>query len=304
MLNNNYEDIKIKLEEFANKYLDDKIGVLKLLDTLHETSNKVNDAQKIELLAASIAYIYLKQQKLNGRGGITTKDVGAFFKVKPATISGKVMDIEFYLNGGKVNTRSHKPYAFYDTDRYEVNQMYWDFLDNKEKDVEKNIKTLKKIIKKDPNFFDSYISLHEYYYANNDLENAAKILNIGYAKALGLVLNNGRFPDELEWGYIENRHIIRMIFNFGMFLWEIEEKEDALGVFMQLLKSNINDNIGARYAIVAMLEGFESMGEYEEKFMSSSGFGLDAMAIEEWFDKASKKHKKVIGWWFDEVEDE
>lgn len=69
---------------------------------------------------------------------------------------------------------------------------------------------------------------------------------------------------------------------------------------MQLLKSNVNDNIGARYAIVAMLEGFESMGEYEEKFMS--GFGLDAMAVEEWFNEASKKHKKVIGWWFDEVE--
>jgi tetratricopeptide (TPR) repeat protein len=304
MLNNNYEDIKIKLEAFANKYLDDKIGLLELLDTLHENSHKVNDAQKIELLAASIAYIYLKQHKLNGRGGITTKDVGAFFDVKPVTISGKVMDIEFYLNGGKINIRSHESYAFYDTDRYEVNQMYWDFLDSNEKNVEKNIKTLKKIIKKDSNFFDSYISLYEYYYANNDLENAAKILNSGYDKAIKLVLNNDRFPDELEWGYIENRHIIRMIFHFGMFLWEIEEQKEALGIFMQLLKSNINDNIGARYAIVAMLEGFESMGEYEEKFMSSSGFGLDAMAIEKWFNEASKNHKEVIGWWFDEVEDE
>ena len=303
MLNSNYENIKIKLEEFADKYLDDKMGVLELLDTLHENTKKVNDAQKIELLAASIAYIYLKQQKLNGRGGITSKDVGIFFNVKSAAITGKVMDIEFYLNGGKINIRSHEPYAFYDTDRYEVNQMYWDFLDAKDDNVEKNIKTLKKIIKKDPNFFDAYISLHEYYYANNDFENAVKILKSGYAKALKLVLNNGRFPDELEWGYIENRHIIRMIFHFGMFLWEIKEQKDALAVFMQLLKSNINDNIGARYAIIAMLEGFESMGEYEEKFMSS-GFGLDAMAVEEWFTKASKKHKEVIGWWFDEVEDE
>lgn len=300
MLNNNYEDVKIKLEEFATKYLDDKRELLKLLDTLHENSHKVKDSKKIELLAASIAYIYLKQQKLNGRGGITTKDVGAFFGVKPASISGKVMDIEFYLNGEKIDIRSHESYAFYDTDRYKVNQMYWDFLNSKDKDSSKNIKSLKKIIKKDPYFFDSYISLHEYYYANNDLENAAKILNTGYGKAMDLVLKNGRFPDELEWGYIENRHIIRMIFHFGMFLWEIEEKEDALEVFMQLLKSNVNDNIGARYAIVAMLEGFESMGEYEEKFMS--GFGLDAMAVEEWFNEASKKHKKVIGWWFDEVE--
>ncbi len=304
MLNNNYEDIKIKLEAFANKYLDDKIGVLKLLDILHENSEKVNDAQKIELLAASIAYIYLKQHKLNGRGGITSKDVGAFFNVKPATISGKVMDIEFYLNGGKVNIRPHETYAFYDKDRYEVNQMYWDFLDSGEEDVEKNINTLKKIIEKDPDFFDPYITLHDYYYANNDLENASIILNQGYERVLRLVVNNNRFPDELEWGYIENRHIIRMIFQFGMFLWEIEEKEEALEIFTLLLKSNINDNIGARYAIVAMLEGFESMGEYEEKFMSSNGFGLDAMAVEEWFNEASKKHKKVIGWWFDEVEDE
>ncbi|MEA3492729.1 MAG: hypothetical protein U9R27_12635 [Campylobacterota bacterium] len=305
MLNNNYKDIKIELEEFANKYLEDKLDVLKLLDTLNENSHKVTDAQNMKLLAATIAYIYVKQQKLNGRGGITAKMVGEFFNVKATAISGKMMDIEFYLNGQKISVRSHESYAFYDTDRYEVNQMYWDFLDSKiSEESDKSIKTLKKIIKKDPNFFDPYITLHEYYYANKDFGDAAKILNRGYGKAMDLVLNNGRFPDELEWGYIENRHVIRMISQFGMFLWEIEDKEEALEVFMQLLKSNINDNIGARYAIVAMLEGFESMAHYEQKFMGSHGFGLDAMAVEEWFSEASKKHKEVIGWWFEEVEDE
>ena len=101
---------------------------------------------------------------------------------------------------------------------------------------------------------------------------------------------------------MENRHIIRMIFQYAMLVWEIGEKEEALRIFQQLLGSNHNDNIGARYAIVALLEGMPSMQAYEDKFMSKDGY-MDAREVEEWFDKASKKHMSEIGWWF-ELEDE
>lgn len=58
---------------------------------------------------------------------------------------------------------------------------------------------------------------------------------------------------------------------------------------MELLKSNHNDNIGARYSIVAILEGFDSQEEYEEQFASGNGMTLEYMAQEEWFEKSALK---------------
>lgn len=115
----------------------------------------------------------------------------------------------------------------------------------------------------------------------------------GFKKGIDLIDNNGRFSDELPWGYMENRHILRMIFNSGMFIWENEDKEIALNIFMELLKSNHNDNIGARYSIVAILEGFNSQEEYEEQFERENGM-LSYEVVEEWFYKSIQKHKDVI----------
>jgi len=91
-----------------------------------------------------------------------------------------------------------------------------------------------------------------------------------------------------------------MIFNFAIFIWaNDDDKEIALNIFMELLKSNPNDNIGARYSIVAILEGFESQDELEEKFETKDGMGMDGMALERWFNKAAQKHMDIVGWWFE-----
>lgn len=160
------------------------------------------------------------------------------------------------------------------------------------------------MIKKDANYFDPYITLHEYYLMDSDFKNAIKIIEKGFQRAINLIDNNGKFPDKLPWGFIENRHIIRMIFNFAIFVWINEDKDIAINIFMELLKSNHNDNIGARYSIVAILEGFSSQEEYEEQFESENGMGLEYEALEKWFDKSVKKHKSVIGWWLDLDEDD
>ena len=68
---------------------------------------------------------------------------------------------------------------------------------------------------------------------------------------------------------------------------------------MRVLKSNPNDNIGARYSIVAILEGFNSQEEYEEQFESKNGMGLEYEALEKWFYKSAQKHMDIIGWWFE-----
>lgn len=64
---------------------------------------------------------------------------------------------------------------------------------------------------------------------------------------------------------------------------------------------NINDNIGARYAMMALLEGFKNNYEFEEIFLSKTGLGLDAFIMEEWFERAIEKHKDRIEWWLKEL---
>lgn len=300
-MTNNYKTIEHQLRKYSFEFLKVSQEPLNMFETLNETNPQmIIDAQKPNLLAAAIIYTYLKRNSLNGRGGITAKAVGEYFRVKPTAITQKTFDVEFRLYGMKDRLSKDEKYEFIDRDRFEVNELYWEFLESPEADdVKKSIKALKSMIKKDANFFDPYITLHEYYLMDRDFKNAIKIIEQGFKRAIDLIDNNGRFPDELPWGFMENRHIIRMIFNFAMFIWANDDKELALKMFMELLKSNHNDNIGARYSIVAILEGFNSQEEYEEQFESKDGMGLEYEALEGWFYKSAEKHKDVIGWWLD-----
>ena len=307
-MTDNYKTIEHQLRKYSFEFLKVSDIPLVMLSELYEIYPQIiENAQKPNLLAAAIIYIFLKNNNMNGRGGITAKDVGKYFEVKPAAISSKASDVEFWLyDNHEYNLQSdNEEHEFIDKDRFKVNELYWEFIESAEADdVKKSIKILKSIIKKDANYFDPYITLHKYYLMDGDFKNAIKTIEDGFQKAIDLIDKNGRFPDELPWGFMENRHIIRMIFNFGMFIWENDEdKEIALNIFMELLKSNHNDNIGARYSIVAILEGFTSQEEYEEQFESESGHGLEYTKLEEWFYKSAQKYKDVIGWWLELEED-
>lgn len=119
-----------------------------------------------------------KQNNLNGRGGITAKDLGEYFGVKAPAISQKTFDVEFRLYGIKYHLKEDEEYEFMDRDRFEVNELYWEFLESPEADdVKKSIKALKDIIKKDANYFDPNITLHEYYLTGKDFEKAVKSWN-------------------------------------------------------------------------------------------------------------------------------
>jgi tetratricopeptide (TPR) repeat protein len=300
-MTDNYKIIEHQLRKYSFEFLKVSEEPLNMLQTLNENNPQmIIDAQKPNLLAASIIYIYLKRNSLNGRGGITAKDLGKYFDVKASAISQKTFDVEFWLKGIKVPLKEGEVYEYIDKDRFEVHELYFEFLESSEvDDIKKSIKVLKSIIKKDPNFFDPYITLNEYYLMDGDFEKAIDIMEKGFQRAIDLIDRNGKFPDELLWGFMENRHIIRMIFNFGMFVWANEDKDIALNIFMELLKSNHNDNIGARYSIAAILDGFDSQEDYEEQFESENGMGLEYEALEKWFYKAAQKHKEVLGWWID-----
>ena len=301
-MNDNYKTIEHQLRKYSFEFVKVSPEPLNILEKIHNSNPQmIEDAKKPNLLGAAIVYVYLKRNNLNGRGGITAKSVGEYFGVKAPAISQKVFYVENELYAIARYEQKSEPYEFIDEDRFEVNEMYFDFLESPiQNDIKKSIKALKAMIKKDKNFFDLYITLYEYYLMDRDFKNAIKIMEQGFQRAIDLIDKDGKFPDVLNWGFVENRHIIRMIFNFAMFIWaNDDDKEIALNIFMELLKSNPNDNIGARYSIVAILEGFESQDALEDKFESKDGMGMDIMALERWFNKAAQKHMDVIGWWFE-----
>ena len=294
---NNYKTIEHQLRKYSFEFLKVSPEPLNMLEKIQNSNPQmIEEAQKPHLLGAAIVYVYLKRNNLNGRGGITAKSVGEYFGVKAPAISQKAFYVENALYGMERYEQTNEPYEFIDRDRFEVNEMYFDFLESPvQNDIKKSIKALKAMIKKDKNFFDPYITLYEYYLMERDFKNAIKIMEQGFQRAIDLIDKDGKFPDILNWGFVENRHIIRMIFNFAMFIWaNDDDKEIALNIFMELLKSNPNDNIGARYSIVAILEGFESQDALEEKFESKNGMGLEYEALERWFNKAAQKHSHIF----------
>ncbi|WP_425505068.1 hypothetical protein [Sulfurimonas indica] len=149
-----------------------------MLEKLNKNNPKmIEEAQKPHLLAAAIVYIYLKHNNLNGRGGITAKSVGEYFKVKASAISQKAFDVENRLYGMARYEKKNEPYEFIDRDRFEVSEIYFDFLESPiQNDIKKSIQVLKAMIKEDKFFFDPYITLYEYYLMDRDFKNAVKTM--------------------------------------------------------------------------------------------------------------------------------
>lgn len=287
----NYKKIKSQIEQFCSHRLEnEKEAVLERFEELSKKNKSmVQNAQKPELISAAIVYSYLREHGLNGRGGITAKELAQYFNATSNAITQKVFDVDCIVNRNAIFP--DEPYEFIDVDRFDVADDYYNFLESPEADdFKKSEKILLSFIKKDPDFFDTYTVLHEYYMEDDKTKKAFELMAKGYERAMKLILEKGKFPDVLCWGFMENRHIIRLLFNFACLLWATGKKEEALQIFTDLLKSNPNDNIGARYAIAGLLDGFNSFLELEAKFDKGDGF-LDWEKQGKWFEKCVKKHQ-------------
>lgn len=185
---------------------------------------------------------------------------------------------------------------FVDKD-HKVMGRYYDLLDE-EITPAKLKKEMKKLIEKDPDFYDSYLIVAEILKSEGKEKEARKLLYTTYEKALKRIVDkNGNFPEVVLWGWLENRHLIRTIDAWAWELWEEGKTEGALEIFRELLQSNPNDNIGARYNILAIRLGLDS--DYEKVFAIKGEPGLcDALKAADWFDKHSPKFPEEFSWWF------
>lgn len=150
--------------------------------------------------------------------------------------------------------------------------------------------TLQWLIKADKSYLDPYLYLAQIEYdSENDVEYFRLIWD-AYLKAIVMVANKtGDYPKSLPWGYLENRHIIRALCNFALLQWEQGHIRLSLEIYRKLLASNLNDDIGARYSILALLLGYSP--EYEALFLPESQlvYGLDAMKMGDWFSRHSSE---------------
>lgn len=190
--------------------------------------------------------------------------------------------------------------SFVDKDR-PVQMKYYDALDRLETASDREtIKAMEKLIKEDPDFLDSYLILHGNYQDNSKWKEADKILNEAYERAINIISDKkGNWPDVLLWGFMENRHIIRTIFNKGVILWDNGKTDEALEIFRKLLKSNPNDNVGVRDFILAIRMDM-SFEKYEERF--NKGGYYDSESIE-WFEENAPNYQDEFGWWFEWAEE-
>lgn len=183
---------------------------------------------------------------------------------------------------------------FVDKD-HRVMDAYYDLC---ERYTGRNAKTIKgqlrRLIEKDPDFLDSYLLLHQILQDEGNFLEAEKILDQAYGRAIELITDKkGNWPDILEWGWLENRHIIRTILNKAILLWISKETDRALDLFRKLLKTNPGDNVGARDYILAIRMDM-SFEEFERRFNKGGFYDIELV---EWFDKNYRKFPDEFDWW-------
>ncbi|MGQ9809783.1 MAG: tetratricopeptide repeat protein, partial [bacterium] len=140
-----------------------------------------------------------------------------------------IFGTECLRKGSKMCAESRE---FVDAER-QVTKEWYDLIERAENLGIEGIKMeALKLIKKDPDFLDPYTLLFEILEDEGDSEGAEAMLDEAYTRAVRLITDkDGNWPDSLEWGYPENRHIIRALINKGLWLWSNGENEDALAIF-------------------------------------------------------------------------
>lgn len=196
-----------------------------------------------------------------------------------------------------VNPRKKKQIKeFFDKDHQVMNR-YYDLLEGglSTKQVRKE---MEKLIQEDPDFYDPYLVVADILKSGRKLKEARELLYTAYERALKRIVDKeGKFPKKMVWSWLDNRHLIRAVDGWAGELWKQKKAEEALEIFRKLLKSNPDDNIGARYNILAIRLGLGP--DYEKEFASKDmPCYLDGFKLSEWFSKYSKNFPDEFGWWF------
>lgn len=187
--------------------------------------------------------------------------------------------------------------CFYDADR-PVMSDYYDLMQRFPQGDEDPalIAALRQLIARDPDFYDTYNSLAELV----DDEEGRALTHEAYIRAVARLAPDGTWPERIEWGYLENRHVLRALLNEAIDVWDEGNMAEAIAQFKQLLHICPNDNMGVRYYLLACREG-KTFAQHEEQFISPRGF-YDGKKLMEWFDHASPQYEADFAAWRKQME--
>lgn len=94
------------------------------------------------------------------------------------------------------------------------------------------------------------------------------------------------FTKEVAWGWMENRPMIRGLYNGADKMWKDGKLNQANELFSKILKTNEGDNIGARYSVKATQEQM-SHEDFEKRFTyEDDGMTLYNDELEKWFGES------------------
>ena len=158
---------------------------------------------------------------------------------------------------------------------------------------------LRKLIAHDPDFLDPYLMLADLLDEQEQVAEADRLIGEAGQRALRVITaGTGDWPKSLNWGWLENRHLIRALYTKAISFWTHDEPEPALDLLRKLLRSNPEDNLGVRYQILAIRLGMTE-NEFEAKFNKGGFYDSD---LPNWFDKNVTKYPDEFDWWRKAVE--
>jgi len=197
-------------------------------------------------------------------------------------------------------TRKEQINEFIDEDHQGIDRFY----DLLEQNItpSKMQKEMQLLIDKYPDFYDPYLVIADILADTGKKRENAQILEKAYKHAIMRIADcNGRWPKEMRWGFLENRHLMRTIEYFATLCWDTGFTATALDIYRRLLRCNTNDNQGARHSILAIRLGLTKQ-EWQkplESIHNGQVIGLDAFKVSKIFNKNAKRFPEEFQWWFE-----
>ena len=165
--------------------------------------------------------------------------------------------------------------------------------------LEEITSSLQNIIKKDPCFLEPYLVLDEIFTETGELNKASEIREEAFNTAVELLSDEeGNWPDEIPWEE-ENQHIVRTILHKAISEWEQRNWQDTLDLFRLLLITNPNDNVAARFYLLAIRMGFTFTG-FEDRFNKGGYYDNE---LNEWFNEHVERFPDEFDWWLKKIEE-
>jgi len=186
---------------------------------------------------------------------------------------------------------------FIDKDHLVMDEFYT-ILDKK-MSLNKRLNAMLELIKKDQHFYDPYLIAADILFDQGNDKEASIMLKEGYERAISTISSSkGKWPKEMRWGFLENRHLMRMLDRYAVLCWEDGNIDEALNIFRSLLRVNPADNQGVRYSILAIKLNF-SFEEWQASFISKDGdLCSDALKVIQWFEENATKFSEEFEWFF------